>query len=771
MAIERVASGDPMLTDQETYRRLYEESSDAIILLRDDGTIFDANHSALNMCGYARDDIVGRNIEELVDHDEFKSLSSRFAELWSGRSVVMEHSVRRKDGSLLFVEVAMKRVAPDVIQCIYRDVTGWKAIQSESQRKGKLLEEAERLAHVGAWEWDAITNRCTMSDEWLRLTGSIDPTPLLSDICPMAHPDDCDAIRKALDEALRNQTPYAIEHRIIRKNDGAERVVHSYGKVEKDESGKPVKMYGASLDVTDRKRIEDALRRSQQEHRLVFEHSPVGLVYADRSGRVTACNDKFLEIFSVAREAVIGLATLDVASEALKSALQSALAGKIGRFEGDYTSGISGKTTYLRVVAAPVLDEDGAVSGYTVIFEDFSEMKRTQHLLLQAEGVKAIADLTGGVAHNFNNLLQVVMGNASLALMNLETGDLTEVQASLEAILSSSTFAAETVRRLAEFSSLHMQPERPETEVFDLSEIALDAIHITRPFWKSRPEKRGAAVKLRPNLVNGSFVRGHRHQLLEVVVNLIRNAAEALLTGGEIDVHCGVEDNEVVLRVKDNGIGIPEQDLARVFTPFYTTKMDIGSGLSLATTRAVVDQHGGKIFFSSAEGVGTEFSVHLPPADEQPAVPVPVEKTRMPAQPLVILAIDDMEPVVTLLKKWLSKYGHEVLTALNGRDGLRILEETSVDLVICDLAMPEMNGWEVGRRIKESQSRRDGRTIPFILMTGWNDQADDKERIEESGVAAVVQKPLDINALVGVIQGMVGPDAAHGQGPSGTLTD
>lgn len=195
---------------------------------------------------------------------------------------------------------------------------------------------------------------------------------------------------------------------------------------------------------------------------------------------------------------------------------------------------------------------------YVVTCEDITEKRRAEEHAIQTERLKAIVDLAGGVAHNFNNLLQMVMGGIDLALVDLEMGNLSEAKITLEQLLQISRSGAATVRRLQTFAQVGGKILPAEAEVFDLSETVKQTAEITKPFWKTGPDKEGITVALNLALTKRCFVNAKESEITEVLVNLIKNAAEALQTGGEIRIKTFLEGGKVVLRVTDNGVGIRE---------------------------------------------------------------------------------------------------------------------------------------------------------------------------------------------------------------------
>jgi signal transduction histidine kinase/ActR/RegA family two-component response regulator len=387
------------------------------------------------------------------------------------------------------------------------------------------------------------------------------------------------------------------------------------------------------------------------------------------------------------------------------------------------------------------------------LMTEMAERRKAEHALLQSERLKAVGELASGVSHNFNNLIQIVLGNAQLALINLETGDYASVKSSVEQIVESSHLASGTVRRLQDFALAQPGQSQSKGTFFDFSRMVKQACAMSQIWWKTIPEKAGAVVDLVQDLAAGCKVSGKEHELFEVVVNLIKNAAEALPGGGQILVETAREDGEVVLRVSDTGMGIEPDNLAKVFEPFFSTKHGHGAGMGLASSFGIVSRHSGTISVVSEPGTGTTFTVRFPSVGEvAPDVPVREPPIGLHKR---ILVIDDMQPITALLATGLAEYGQTVYTALSGADGLHVLEEHPVDVVICDLGMPGMNGWDVAATIKDLCTEKSIPKPCFIILTGWNDQAEADDKMAASGVDVVIQKPVDVANLLQIIRDLV----------------
>ena len=370
-----------------------------------------------------------------------------------------------------------------------------------------------------------------------------------------------------------------------------------------------------------------------------------------------------------------------------------------------------------------------------------AKLARTQEHLNLVDKVRAVGQLASGVAHDFNNLLAGILGNAQLLMFEAQTPDQREM---LGVIERAAKDGAETVRRLQGFA--RMEHDSPMTEV-RLDMLARDAIDITRPRWRDVAQSRGASIEVVRQLQAVTPLAGRPAELREVLTNLIINAVDALPKGGKITVNtyddktAGDGAGHVVVEVADSGTGMSPDVRARIFDPFFTTKGEQGTGLGLAVSLGIIQSHGGQIEVESELGHGTRFSIRLPVRTAAQAA----KATRLTKAPVIppshILFVENEAMIRDATVRLLTRWGHQVAQASNGAEALETFAPDAFDLVISDLGMPDMNGWDLLGEIK----RRDPR-VPTVLITGWGRQYSDEE-VKERGVDFVIEKPFDQDAL------------------------
>ncbi|MEW6347704.1 MAG: PAS domain S-box protein [Thermodesulfobacteriota bacterium] len=531
---------------------------------------------------------------------------------------------------------------------------------------------------------------------------------------------------------------------------------------------------GISRDITDRKVAEEALRLSEERYRELYEEAkkgeelyrslldstPDAIIISDCEGNTRYVNDSFTRMFGWALDEVRGIPVEFVPDS--EREMTRAIVRRVVRDGKACTNFETKRYTKderlldVAITASCYLDHECKPAGMLVILRDITDRKRAEELLLQSERLSAISELAGGVAHNFNNLLQIVMGEAGVALGCLKAGDTARVETLLNQIMQSSRLGSGTVKRLHDIARIRSQDRVEAGMLFDLSETARKAIEVSRSWWQFNYEKAGAKIDFHLDLQPGCLVEGQEDELFEVLLNLVKNSVEALSHGGEVRISTAIEGRQVRLKVQDTGMGIPKDHLRKVFEPFWTTKGYQATGMGLSSSLGIVKRHHGDITVASDEGRGCTFTVEVPLALGRPVAAQSATCPALDAR-LRILVIDDDPLVLTMLKDGLTSLGQDTTGVRTGDEALRIFRECPVDLVISDLAMPGKNGWEIGREIKLFCKSQGVRKTPFVLLTGWGGQMDEAEKIEESGVDEIVEKPIDVAHLLDVVRRLTGP--------------
>ncbi len=369
----------------------------------------------------------------------------------------------------------------------------------------------------------------------------------------------------------------------------------------------------------------------------------------------------------------------------------------------------------------------------------YSELAAAQDQLVRTEKLRALGEMASGVAHDFNNLLASVLGRAQLLLRRVQDP---KQRQWLQVIERSALDGAQTVRRLQDFTRIRRdQPLVP----LDINQVVRDALEITRSRWKEDSTSRGIAIEVRADLGDVPAVLGDGAELREAMTNLILNAVDAMPEGGALTLATALVDERVEVSVADTGVGMTPEVREKVFDPFFTTKGPQGTGLGLSMTYGIISRHGGSIDVETEVGRGSTFRLSLPRgSDVQPAPAAPVPET--PAvRALRCLVVDDEPPVRAVIGDILESAGHIVVTLSDGGEAIARFAAEPFDLVVTDLAMPRVSGWQVARAVKHAKPQ-----VPVFLVSGFGVELSPEER-RAHGVDLVLVKPLQIQEILDAV--------------------
>ena len=306
-------------------------------------------------------------------------------------------------------------------------------------------------------------------------------------------------------------------------------------------------------EIRQRKAAERRIKNSEAKYRLLVDNAPVGILYVDKLGGIMEFNPRLRELVGApSGQSMAGLNVLTSPAfvESGISGLLNAAMDQARTAEAEVPfKSVGGVESYYNIVVTPVPRSDGAVYGAQAVVEDISERKRAERIRLETERARSLSEMGELVAHNFNNILQVVIGGAQLALTNFELGNSDDIHNSLEQILDSGLTGAETVKRLQYLVRFEKDP-RSHYKVLDLSLEVHKAIEMSRLWWQTAPRKFGINITLDRLLESECFVRGNHNELFTLAVTLIRNATEELREGGRISIETSHTVDQVVMRVR-----------------------------------------------------------------------------------------------------------------------------------------------------------------------------------------------------------------------------
>ncbi len=634
---------------------------------------------------------------------------------------------------------------------VFRDQSAERAAGAALRESDRELKRAQRLAHIGSWCFDLNSGSVSASEEARRIYGIDGDVWRIDDVQKIPLVTYREMLDKALTDLIRKGTPYDVEFQIRRRTDGAVRHIHSIAEYDADHN----RVIGTIHDITDRKQAEAARQDSEFRYVELFEHAVDGILVGTTDGRIADANTSALRMLGKDKDALCGLhiSTLFEETELQEVPLQFAKLAQGGTVvrERRYIRP-DGQDLYLEMHSKQMPD-----GGYHSIIRDITarkhderERERLQAQLMQARKIESVGRLAGGVAHDFNNMLGVIMGYADLALSKLEPSH--ALRGDLQEIMNAARRSAEITSQLLAFA--RKQPIMPQ--VLDLNKTVDGILNMLRRLI-------GEHIDLVWNSAANVWpVRMDRSQVEQILTNLCLNARDAISGTGRILIETematldqadcaslvGLDPGSyVMLTVKDNGSGMDGELLDALFEPFFTTKdTGKGTGLGLATVYGIVKQNHGYIHVSSTPGTGTTFNIYLPrcqdvPVDELPDSQYPVSGP--PAGVVTVLIAEDEPGILKLSETGLSGLGYHVLSAASPDAAIELAKSHAgrIDLLVSDVVMPGMNGKQLAKAV---ESYCPG--IKVLYMSGYTASV-----IAHHGVLApglhYLQKPFTMSSL------------------------
>ncbi|RKD32347.1 hybrid sensor histidine kinase/response regulator [Thermohalobacter berrensis] len=375
-----------------------------------------------------------------------------------------------------------------------------------------------------------------------------------------------------------------------------------------------------------------------------------------------------------------------------------------------------------------------------VLLKDHRKHEKRQKELVKAERLKILGELAGGVAHDFNNVLTTIIGFTQMALLKSRNE---EIRKLLDIIYKSSLDAKAIVNKIQNFNKTSYDKQ---IDLHNLNSIVENVIEMAKPKWKNDYESKGAKLEIIKRLNSKRCIYCNEHEIREALLNIVLNAMDAMENGGKLTIITYDKDDKAYLHIEDNGIGMEDKVKEKIFEPYYSTKEARGTGLGLSITQNIINEYNGNISVESKLGSGTKFIISFPSYSKVDNIKE--ENMEIPKYDSVkTLIIDDREDVADTIKELLAMLNVESDIGSTREEIFRKITQKEYDIVICDLAMPDISGLDVAKEIKEEYPN-----IKFILMTGW---PGDIEKDKLVNVGYMIHKPCTLKDLIKGIEKVV----------------
>ena len=760
---ERKRADDERLEQERRYRAVFDNAGVGLAHVSPEGTFIQANRRLCEMLGYPSEQLLTRSFQDITHPADIGSSLANLQRLARGELDVWATRKRyvRKDGEDVWVDLTVAAVRHGD-GSLSHFVSAFTDVSERRRVEAQLAEQEESLRQIA----ENIREAFYIADGnlrqilyvspayetiWGRSRESLFRNP--GSFLEAAHPSDRERLARGFADLRRGVEIADIEFRIVR-GDGEIRWILGRSTPLRDAAGEVYRIAGVAMDITDRKRADERLRRSEADYRGLVEQAPIGIFRNTRSGRFLSVNPAMVRMLGYASaEEVLALdIPRDVYTDAaVREPILRALERE-GEYRGEAVWKRRDGTQITVRLTGHTVREAGRIEYFEGLAEDVTQQRQLEEQFRQAQRLEAVGRLAGGVAHDFNNILTAITGYSEMLLQDLPAGD--RKRQDVDEIRASAKRAADLTRQLLAFSRKQVLQAR----VLDVNTVVQTLDRMLRRLI-------GEDVKL--ELALGSAlgaVRADPGQLEQVILNLAVNARDAMPHGGRLTIetadarldasyargHPGsAPGRHVMIAVTDSGTGMDAETRAHLFEPFFTTKeMGKGTGLGLATVYGIVRQSGGSVWVYSEPGRGATFKIYLPVVDEpldavEDAVRVPVSG----GTEVVLLAEDD-PAVRSVVADVLGQRGYRVLRAPDGQAALEMARAHAgaIQLLVTDVVMPGMTGRELADALA---AERPG--LRTVYMSGYTDDAVIRHGVLQEGMA-YLQKPFAPDALVAKVR-------------------
>lgn len=748
-----------MLTEsEERYRRIFETASDGIVLLeKGEGHIVHANPAAEKMLGYSEEEYVGKMLHDIgvsLGTSDFPALMHTLKQ--NGILNYEDVQVKTKSGHYIDTDIYMVDRAR-LAQCNIRDVSERKLADTILKEEKRFIEDALNTLKDVFLVSDVEGRFLRWNKTLNAVTGYTDTEIALMKPTDLFKNDDLKRIAEAMQTAAREGS-VTIDALLVTK-DGRQIPYEFSAALLRDAQGNPIGASGVGRDITDRKQAERDLQAAlikahEGENRweAIMTSMGEGLSVQDVDFIITYQNQALKDLVGDHRgeHCYTAYENRDHVCEGCPVAM-AFRDGGIHKMSRTATTGK--ETLHVEITASPLRDIGGNIVAGIELIRDVTDQKKLEDQLLQAQKMEAVGTLAGGVAHDFNNILNVILGYGAMVMDTLAAGS--PAKEDMHEVLLAAVRAADLTKRLLSFSrkeTVEVQPVNINELILGLQKMLLRIIR--------------ESIDFNLDLVDRPLiVQADGGQIEQVLINLAVNARDAILESGRLTISTGLEEvNEeyvaaygygrpgryALITVADTGQGMDAETQKRIFEPFFTTKgVGEGTGLGLAISYGIIQQHSGYIKVYSEPGQGTVFKIYLPLSEE--AVP-PDTKTEgvvsVKGGHETILVAEDDAALRRLSRIVLESSGYTVITAEDGEDAIsRFMENRErISLVLLDMNMPKKNGKEVSAAIRKVCPG-----MKIVFASGYTMEIITNKELTEAGFD-FIQKPFQSKDLLAKVR-------------------
>jgi PAS domain S-box-containing protein len=764
-----------------------DNSPDSVFWVAADASLIYANLTSCELLNYTNAEILGMKVWDVDPNTP----ASVWNNIWHDAKVNSKFSIetvnKRKDGYIFPAEVRavyLNYEGKEFLCAFARDITERKHAEQIILKSQTRLDEAQRIAHLGNWEWNIQTGELIWSKESYRIFGLTPPEELeahglnYEDFIAFVHPDDKNRLEQVLKKALDDAQPYEIDYRIVLKN-GEVRILNVQSETVIGRFGQPERMIGVMQDITERKLAEQAIKEANSRFDLVNQATNEGLWDMVVFDQLNPVHENSPIWYSSKLRGLLGYNDENDFPSLVSSWMYSLhpedrdmsvklFIDHVADITGETTYNIesrmklkSGKYRWFNAVGTTLRDENGLPLRIAGSIRDITERKQAEDALRMAINSAEKARKQAEIA---NQAKSTFLANMSHELRTPLNGILgyTQILSRDKEITSKQLEGINIIQRSGEYLLTLIN------DILDLSKIEADRvelypvdIHFAEfmqgivELFQMRAEQKGISFIYEPLNTLPAGVRADEKRLRQVLINLLANAIKFTNLGG-VCLRVGYNQGLLRFEIEDTGVGIPEEDLEKIFLPFQQSgdkySKAEGTGLGLSITKRIIEMMHGQLEVKSTYGRGSVFwfELALPEVSNLLTHKQTHQKviTGFAEASKNILVLDDKMENRLVLKHLLTPLGFNIIEADNGKEGLSQLNQNQIDIILTDLVMPVMDGFEFARRVRGMEKYQ---SLPMIAVSASVFDYHQQQSVE-AGCNEFIPKPVRADVLLASLQ-------------------
>ncbi len=772
---DRKRMEESLRRSEQRYRSIVEHINDALYMHDFDGILLDVNDNTCSLLGYTREELIGSHLSCFDGPENARHIPERMKSLMETGILVFDGEHLRKDGTLVPTSVSARVVSREgrgIVQSFLRDITERKRAEEilriERQRLASIIEGT----NVGTWEWNVQTGETIFNERWAEIVGfrleELEPISVTT-WQNLAHPDDLKISQELIEKHFAGILDYYDCECRMKHKDGSWVWVHDRGKViERTEDGKPLRMCGTHSDITTRKRAEEALRESEQKARGFLDSSFgfIGLLAPD--GTVLEINKTALDFAGITMADVQGERFWNTVwwshslemQDLIRMSVKSAAEGKLIRGEATHPAQ-DGTFHTIDFTLKPVPDDTGRIVRLIAEGHDITERKQAEENLRKAMEAANAANVAksrflANMSHEIRTPMNAILGFAELLTQETLSAEQADF---VKTIRNSGVHLLSLINDILDFSKIEAGKMQLDIADCSLVEILNHMESLMTPF----AAEKGLRFEVREQTVLPPVIRTDPIRLRQCLTNLVNNAIKFTDTG-HVLVRTALTqtDGKPFIRfdIEDTGPGIPAEVQDKIFEAFEqadgsTTRKYGGTGLGLTITRHLTELLGGKLSLTSEPGKGTIFTIEIPAnidiqnqtAQNRRNFPILQDREHTLPDRFEghVLVAEDVRTNQVLIRILLEQLGLRTTIVDNGQSAIEQVLSKAFDLIIMDMQMPTLNGFDAARQL-----RKRGIQTPIVALTAGAIKGD-QQKCLAAGCDEYLAKPIDRKQLIAVL--------------------